>query len=496
MTSATPTIGQHDVGGRINPDWKLPRDRSYAQWEVEVHALLVWLVKNKLMSVDELRRATEALEPELYSNLSYYEKWTASMTTILIGKGIVTRQQIEDELRDAQGVPPATAQVRFRVGDRVRVLPESLIRRWRRPHLRIPGYVHGAVGTVLGVIGAFEDPAYAAFAEKAPAQPLYRVAFRAGDVWGSTAAAKARNDLVEADIFQQWLAPANAPGSAVAAAAPLGFVPPAPYDTSRPSPQSGVKSQPAAAHGHSHGSREETECKAVAAEPADFPLRPLADALMRTLAAATRNTSTPFSRNALRATVEKITATTDANLGSALVAKAWVDPGFKARLLADPGNAAAECGISTSNYGGADVSMYPGASDAVTAQIRQFSSGHTELRVVECTDALHHVVVCTLCSCYPVVLLGLSPEWYKSRYYRARAVRDPRGLLRDDFGLEIGAHRRVVVHDSTAEVRYLVLPRRPAGTDGWSEQQLRAIVSRDSMVGVAEVPPQLPGAKL
>lgn len=145
-------------------------------------------------------------------------------------------------------------------------------------------------------------------------------------------------------------------------------------------------------------------------------------------------------------------------LGARLVARAWVDPEFKRRLLADGSAAARELGID------------PGA---------------TRLMVVENTENEHNLIVCTLCSCYPRAVLGLSPAWYKSAAYRSRAVREPRAVLAE-FGTLIPDDVAVRVHDSTADLRYMVLPRRPPGTDGWDEAALAALVGRDSMIGVAE----------
>ena len=141
--------------------------------------------------------------------------------------------------------------------------------------------------------------------------------------------------------------------------------------------------------------------------------------------------------------------------GAQVVARAWVDPAFKARLLAS-GEAIAELGL-------------PGGGNLV---------------VVENTPAEHHLVVCTLCSCYPWAVLGLPPNWYKSAPYRARVVAEPRGVLRE-FGLELGDEVEIRVWDSSAEVRYLVLPMRPDGTEAWSEAELAAIVTRDCMIGTA-----------
>lgn len=149
--------------------------------------------------------------------------------------------------------------------------------------------------------------------------------------------------------------------------------------------------------------------------------------------------------------------------GARVVAKAWADQEFKQRLLAEPAQTLASLG-------------YAGMQGEHTA-------------VVENTSSLHNMVVCTLCSCYPWPMLGLPPVWYKSGPYRSRAVIDPRGVLRD-FGVELSADTEVRVWDSTAEMRYLVLPMRPLGTEGWSEEQLASIVTRDCMIGTGL--PQLP----
>ena len=146
--------------------------------------------------------------------------------------------------------------------------------------------------------------------------------------------------------------------------------------------------------------------------------------------------------------------------GARVVAKAWADEGFKARLLADSRSALAEIGI--------DI---PAETPI--------------LEVVENTADVHHLVVCTLCSCYPRMLLGRPPDWYKSLAYRARAVSDPRGVMAE-FGTELADGVQVTVLDSTADMRYLVLPRLPAGTEGMSEEELASLVSRDSMIGVTD----------
>jgi nitrile hydratase len=148
--------------------------------------------------------------------------------------------------------------------------------------------------------------------------------------------------------------------------------------------------------------------------------------------------------------------------GAKVVARAWVDPEFKERLLEDGTSVVAQMG---------------------------FAGRQTDrLVVLENTAQVHNLVVCTLCSCYPWAVLGLPPVWYKSAPYRSRAVIDPRGVCRE-FGLDLPAETEVRVWDSTAEVRYFVLPERPAGTEGWTEERLASIVTRDSMIGVARVKP-------
>jgi nitrile hydratase len=163
-----------------------------------------------------------------------------------------------------------------------------------------------------------------------------------------------------------------------------------------------------------------------------------------------------FTAGELRQTVESIDARSPA-LGARVVARAWVDPAFKERLLKDVITAAAELGID---------------------------AGGIPIRAVENTAGVHNVLVCTLCSCYPRMLIGLPPDWYKARAYRSRVVREPRAVL-EEFGTKIPDDVEVRVHDSTADLRYIVLPARPADTEGLDEEALAALVTRDCMIGTA-----------
>jgi nitrile hydratase len=169
-----------------------------------------------------------------------------------------------------------------------------------------------------------------------------------------------------------------------------------------------------------------------------------------------------FTAEDVRREVEKMDARTPVR-GACVVARAWADPAFKERLLSDGTAACEELGLDM---------------------------GQTYYLVaVENTAEIHNVIVCTLCSCYPRNLIGLPPDWYKSRAYRTRVVREPREVLKE-FGLDLPSEVTIRVHDSTADMRYMVLPARPAGTEGMSEDELAAIVTRDCFIGVA-----VPGAE-
>ena len=164
----------------------------------------------------------------------------------------------------------------------------------------------------------------------------------------------------------------------------------------------------------------------------------------------------------IAAQIETMDARSPAN-GAAVVARAWTDPAFKQRLLDDASAASKEMG---------------------------FDIGGLRLIAVENTDTVHNIIVCTLCSCYPRNLLGLPPDWYKTRAYRSRAVIEPRKVL-EEFGVTLPDSTQIRVHDSTADMRYIVLPARPAGTEAMSETELAQLVTRDSMIGTGL--PRKPG---
>ena len=210
----------------------------------------------------------------------------------------------------------------------------------------------------------------------------------------------------------------------------------------------GAAMTPEGAHAHDH--QHEHEHQAV---PSDVALRVKALESLLTEKGL-------VDRAALDTLIDSYEHKIGPRNGARVVARAWSDPAYKQRLLADANNAMAEFGY--------------------------VSQQGDRMVVVENTPRVHNLIVCTLCSCYPWPVLGLPPVWYKSAPYRSRAVIDPRGVLRE-FGLELAEDVEVRVWDSTAEVRYLVLPEQPAGTERLSEEELAALVTRDAMVGVARV---------
>ncbi len=190
----------------------------------------------------------------------------------------------------------------------------------------------------------------------------------------------------------------------------------------------------------------------------DHHNRPLSDVELRVKALESLLTEKNLiSQDTVDALIDTYENKVGPRNGAAVVAKAWSDPGYKKRLLESGTEAIAELGFS-----------------GVQGE---------DMVVVENTDSVHNVVVCTLCSCYPWPTLGLPPVWYKAAPYRARVVRDPRGVL-EEFGLSVSEGKEVRVWDSNAELRYLVLPQRPNGTEGMSEAELADLVTRDSMIGV------------
>jgi nitrile hydratase len=209
-----------------------------------------------------------------------------------------------------------------------------------------------------------------------------------------------------------------------------------------------------AVHGHDHGHPRQLDHDAAPATAYEVLERAVRELLIE---------KGVLTAEEISAQIDLMDGRTPA-LGANVVARAWTDPSYKQRLLENTRAALAELGI--------DIGAL------------------ADFRTVENTPAVHNVIVCTLCSCYPKLLLGIPPAWYKSLAYRSRVVADPRSVLRE-FGVVLPDEVEVRVHDSTADFRYLVLPMRPPGTQGWSEEQLASLVTRDCLIGTAV--PEAPG---
>jgi nitrile hydratase subunit alpha len=212
-------------------------------------------------------------------------------------------------------------------------------------------------------------------------------------------------------------------------------------------------------HGHVHGDHDVSQHDPEAAERNKVPYYGKRLYAIRELLLE----KGVLSNEDIQRQIDYVDARSPAN-GARLVARAWVDPAFKQRLLSDPKAACAEMGID--------------------------ASGLVEIVVLENTPSVHNLVVCTLCSCYPRSILGRPPDWYKSFAYRSRAVVEPRAVM-GEFGTELPADVEVRVFDSSADIRYLVLPLRPRGTEGMSEAELAELVTRDSMIGVTQARPAI-----
>lgn len=410
------------------------------------------------------------MDRDRYETYGYYEKWACSIASLLLERGTID----PDALDRALGSVSVTREPLFKEGDSVRVLQDQRGSRWRQPHLRVPGYIFGASGVVERYVGLFEDPEFLAFRAKSFPQPLYRVKFLHSDLWDQVPANN--SDTLDVEIYQSWLEPTSpkklvSPDHLSTQKGPRGASGGDSHSLSHGNGHSHSQSDglghsfsQSNGHGHSHGGdghvhihepRNKVEMNAVIAEGHEPVGRRVAEALVDILIQ-----QGIIAQEELRQAVEKIDELAGPlPIGPRLVVQAWLDPAFKERLLEDAASAAAELGISASN-----------------------STASTKLVAVENTEDVHNLVVCTLCSCYPLSVLGLSPSWYKSRIYRAWAVREPRQLLKEAFGTVIRADVKLSVHDSTADCRYIVIPQRPDGTENWSEEALQSLVTRDSMI--------------
>lgn len=455
-------VPHHDIGGNesaygpiIGAGGKAVKD--LLAWEQQCHSLFAVLAARNVIGTDELRRVIEALTPEQYEKWSYYEKWTAAMVTLLLEHGVITNRDLQRALFGSIQSEPTSSTPIFKQGDAVRVKKFLSDMEWKRPHIRTPGYIYGVSGLVERVCGRHGDPSFLAFGLEAPLVQLYRVRFYQRDIWPEQYDPETdHGDVVEVEVYEQWLESTSSSSGHSFEKNDFLFDHKAGDDCIHHHDHHHGDNQHNHHHDHVHEARPTVESRAIQREGAPSPGKELFQALLRLLIERSIVTF-----DDIRLMAEKMDTAFDRLDGASLVARAWVDPDFEARLLENAPAAAKELGINTSN---------PNAP--------------TVLTVLKNTPTTHNLVVCTLCSCYPSGLLGIAPSWYKSREYRSRAVREPRRVL-EEFGVSLPQETSIRVHDSTADHRYIVLPVRPKGTETWSEDDLRSLVGRDSMIGVA-----------
>ena len=361
---------------------------SYIFHYPKVHATLVILTQRGLMSTDELRRAMEALPG--HREMSYYHRWAAGMIAVSLERGTFTRTALDTVLGEEER---SVTEPSFRIGDKVVVRREDSRVRWRKPHIRTPGYLFGASGVIERFLGCYPNPEKEAFISdrSGNVQPLYLVTFKQGDLWASSS----HNVEVTAEIYEPWINIAE--------------------DIEYPDKIVKIDSisydDDVIDHGdHVHDTRADTEAEAVRREM--LTVDPLGQRMAELLIQVLKDVSILDTRSIMDV-VEMMDSRGKMLLGQKLVVRAWTDPEFKTRLLEDGNVAAAELGIVASN-----------------------ANSPTKFVVVENCASVHHVIVCTLCSCYPSGVLGMAPAWYKSRSYRARTIREPRKVLAE-FGLSI-----------------------------------------------------------
>ncbi|CAK9039784.1 unnamed protein product [Durusdinium trenchii] len=457
------------------------RDEPLKHWELQIHALVVVMISMEHVTSADLRGETCRLAR--YADWGYYGQWAVALAKVLLRNGLLSVSMLLPALGVSRTVSCKAQE--FQVGQRVRVKrslrgkpPSS----WRRPHLPVPGTLDGACGEVAEILQPRSDPVFFIFCSElgvqVPAEICYTVKFALADISpGHLESPNPPKGSIRVEVFESWLQQDDqgekelqtleAKSSKSSSKGPkrrslkqsLKTLTQEMHDlhSELVSQRRQNKSLPAAKH--SHLQRSEVEQAAIDKEGAETPGQRLTEALIEVL-----TSSGIMGKAALSKAMEVIDSLGMQPLGPRIVARAWSDEEFKRQLL-DNANEAIQ------------------SLDSLNLEKDRFS--HVKVKVVESTDAVHNLVVCTLCSCYPVSLLGLSPSWYKSQEYRLHAVERPRELLKESFGLEIPPKVEIRVFDSNSDLRFFVLPRRPSNTEGWSEEELMNLVTRDSMIGVA-----------
>ena len=411
-----------------------------AYWEQQIEAALGLLWGKGRANLHMFRKGIESIDKPTYNKLSYYERVTITGVKHCLETGILTQEDLSKRY-----VPSlhSTDEQLFQVGDKVRVHHENYATRWVKPHLRTPGYLFGKVRVIEKCCGLYPNPEYFAYHNidnTTHREPLYRVRFNQKLIWDRYEGNS--DDTIDVEIYQHWLMPATDPYSSI--------------DEDKDNQEHNVPYQHNDHHhDHMHEARAIIEQTAIDREGAPSSLQHLAESLVSAL--IDKNV---INAEELRKQIENNQMVGVEQKGASIVVEAWLNSDFKQRLLKDP--------------------------TSTIVEFLKLDKADDDYMVLENTNKVHNLVVCTLCSCYPRQLLGLPPGWYKSRSYRVRAPRNPRSILRE-FGTILPEDMKIQVHDSTADLRYLVIPRRPPITENWSRKQLLSIVTRDSIIGACDI---------
>eukprot|EP01064_Diplonema_japonicum_P018945 TRINITY_DN27639_c0_g1_i1.p1 TRINITY_DN27639_c0_g1~~TRINITY_DN27639_c0_g1_i1.p1 ORF type:complete len:449 (+),score=114.87 TRINITY_DN27639_c0_g1_i1:56-1348(+) len=424
MKSGAHATHPADVGGNPTNEKMDTEQVAHHQWEKEVRVMVDTMYKG---TWDRMRKMMEALPQDVYTAATYYERWALALIKILIEEKAISHEELLLKLGYTGTEEGPPSEPMYKAGDTVKVKKEYAHKTpWERPHLRTPGYIFGAEGVVERVCGSFPCPSLLAVGVRGNTASLYRVRFKQADLW--EAYEGTHDDTIDVEVYESWLMPPS---------------------------------------NDEHDKRRKTE--AIKKNPHDYAKysegeKPQYQRVIEALKTVLMDKG-HITLDALRGKVEAMDIDEIPPHGVEMCVRAWQDPEFKRLMLEDSQAAMKQTGLDESG-----------------STTDEHKHG-TLLVVVENTPDVHNVVVCTLCSCYPTKLLGKPPAWYKSVSYRSRVVKEPRTVL-SEFGTTLPKNKTIRVHDSTADMRYLVLPERPAGTEDFTSEQLAGLLTRDALVGV------------
>eukprot|EP01083_Nonionella_stella_P065274 170894_1 len=450
------TIGQfgtHDLGANNDfIDQSLHRDvTSLTYWERKVDAFVILLRKAKVFNVSEMRKQIELIPKKSYLTIAYYEKWIYATTQCLLNKGVINESELIARYRQYPQMDQLksvnSSYHKYALGESVKVrnVCDATIQyeNWRlflglneKSHVRAPGYIVDKIGIIESYLGLLPNDELRAFGIKDAKVPIYRVRFKQKDIYSSHEHAH-NDDTIDVEIVAHWLQKDGG-------------------EEHKDHDKDGTD--------HAHEQRALVEQNAVDKEPNLSPYELLSDVVISLCC-----DKQLVTMSQIQDMIQTYDTAQQLNLAPQIVIKAWRDEKWKRKLMnaSDNGNAN---DIISETFG-----------------VEHMKKDHAfVLKVVENDENTHNVICCTLCSCYPRPLLGLPPHWYKSLRYRSEIISQPRELLKKEFGCDIPENMVLRVHDSTSELRYIVLPHTSQipNYKNMSDDQLAKIITRDMVIGV------------